>query len=287
MAFWRGESLSVRLPSLVTPFDPARIDCAAYTLTLGGEAFVTADLPDGGSAVEGVKLTLTPGQQVRIAPGQFAFLLTGESVEVPADAIAFISMKARYKFRGLINVSGFHVDPGFKGHLVFSVYNAGPSPVVISQGAPLFLIWYATLDGTTSMLYQGQSKSISDDLISNMSGQVFSPMELGRRIGRLTDKAFSNSEKMAGMDSQLKIAMGAGVAVVTLAILPALLFLYGKQVELRDAVQKLQPIGQAVPLAVAPEVKAPLLSPPAAPAPKQPVLHPKSVGEKLLVPGTQ
>src|SRR5882762_7820441 len=181
MAFWRGETLLVRLPALITPstlFDPNRIDSAAYTLTLGSEVFVTSDLPHGGTPHEGVKSVLAPGQQIRINPGQFAFLLTQEGVKVPDTAIAFISMKATFKLRGLINVSGFHVDPGWNGALLFSVYNAGPSPVVLSQGMPLFLIWFADLDGTTTKVYSGKGKSIDSELISNMSGQVFSPIAL-------------------------------------------------------------------------------------------------------------
>ena len=49
-----------------------------------------------------------------IPPGQFAFLLTEEVVSVPPDALAFISIRAKTKFRGLVNVSGFHVDPGYQ-----------------------------------------------------------------------------------------------------------------------------------------------------------------------------
>jgi dCTP deaminase len=55
-------------------------------------------------------------------------------------------MKTDVKFRGLVNVSGFHVDPGFEGPLKFAVFNAGPSPIVIRQGDDCFLIWYANLD---------------------------------------------------------------------------------------------------------------------------------------------
>jgi hypothetical protein len=36
MPFWRGETLNERLPSLVDPFDAGAIDCAAYTLRVGG-----------------------------------------------------------------------------------------------------------------------------------------------------------------------------------------------------------------------------------------------------------
>ncbi len=179
MAFWRGETLLARLPALITPaFNPNNVDCAAYTLTLGSEVFVTSDLPEVGGPYDGVKTVLKPGQQLRVTPGQFGFLVSKETVEVPDSAIAFISMKASYKLRGLINVSGFHVDPGWKAPLLFAVYNAGPSPVCLDEGMPLFLIWYADLDQPTKKLYAGKGKAIDANLISNISGEVFSVAQL-------------------------------------------------------------------------------------------------------------
>jgi dCTP deaminase len=183
MTFWSGEKLAERLPTLISAFNSTRIDCAAYTLCVGNEAFVTMDLPDVGKPTEGVKQMLSEGSQLRIAPGQFAFLATKEEVEIPNDAIAFISMKAGFKFRGLINVSGFHVDPGYKDRLTFGVYNAGPSPVVVESGAPMFLIWYADLDrSSTKIRASGAGKKIDATLISNMSGQVFSPIVLNKDV---------------------------------------------------------------------------------------------------------
>ena len=41
-----------------------------------------------------------------------ALLITEEQVNVSLYAMAFISMKAGKKLGGLINISGFHVDPG-------------------------------------------------------------------------------------------------------------------------------------------------------------------------------
>jgi dUTPase len=80
---------------------------------------------------------LGEGEAFTIPPGQFAFLLTEEVVSVPADALAFISVRARTKFRGLVNVSGFHVDPGYRGQLTFSVFNAGPAPIHLKRSANL------------------------------------------------------------------------------------------------------------------------------------------------------
>jgi dCTP deaminase len=246
MAFWRYETLKEQLRTLITPaeaFDERRIDCAAYTLTLGSEVFITTDLPEVGGADEGVKRILEPGEQIRITPGQFAFLVSRETVEVPDNAIAFISMKATYKLRGLINVSGFHVDPGWKNPLLFSVYNAGPSPVCLTQGMPLFLIWYASLDGTTKRTYSGKGKAIDDELISNMSGQVFSPIALKQEVGRLHDDLRVAANNVVRVETALStvstIAWRAGLSVVVLLI-GAVGYLFKEMTDARVEVAKLQ-----------------------------------------------
>ena len=113
MSFWSGETLEIRLPGLIEGFSRDQIDCAAYTLRVGSEVFISPS-----TAVEAAtktKLLLKEDEGFAIPPGQFALVLTEESVEVPKSAVAFISMKARIKFKGLVNVSGFHVDPGPAG----------------------------------------------------------------------------------------------------------------------------------------------------------------------------
>ena len=78
---------------------------------------------------------------VRISPGDFALLITKEWIEIPDDCMGFIAMKSKHKLSGLINISGFHVDPGFKGRLKFSVYNAGSGDVVLKRGQATFIIF--------------------------------------------------------------------------------------------------------------------------------------------------
>jgi dCTP deaminase len=192
MTFWSGEKLKEELPELINPYNQNAIDCASYQLSLGDEAFVTKDLslqPSNESFVQ--DLTQSTNSKVIINPGQFAFLLTQESIIVPKNAIALISIRAKMKFKGLINVSGFHVDPGWSGKLIFGVYNAGPQPIVLDKGHPLFLIVYASLDRNSDKFYDGNGKNrkgIDSSLIQNMTGQVFSPMMLERKITEHTSE---------------------------------------------------------------------------------------------------
>ena len=188
MAFWRAETLSQRLPSLIDPYDRTAIDCAAYTLHVGNEVYVSPD-QEIKSPNRHTKQRLKDKECFTIPPGQFAFLVTRENVSVPDDALAFLSIKARTKFSGLINISGFHVDPGYSGKLLFSVLNAGPKPLHLEQGQDLFLIWYADLDGPTENKKENTGfKGIGPEMINRISGEILSLQSLSDRQSEL-DKA--------------------------------------------------------------------------------------------------
>jgi dCTP deaminase len=152
--FWSGETLLESLEALIEPFSPGRVDCAAYTLAIGPEVYVSPNDQTADPTTVTVR-KLSDGEAFTIPPGQFAFLLTEEIVSVPADALAFISIRAKSKFRGLVNVSGFHVDPGYRGQLTFAVFNAGPVTIHLKRGQAIFLIWYASLDRETTFKKDG------------------------------------------------------------------------------------------------------------------------------------
>ncbi|RIZ69789.1 MAG: deoxycytidine triphosphate deaminase [Methylococcales bacterium] len=182
MAFWSSQTLKIKLPTLITPCDPKNIKQASYELGIGSEIYITKDHKNSNS--QHTKRTLKKKEPFVIPPGQFAFLLTLETVKVPKNAIAFISMKAGVKFKGLINVSGFHVDPGFEGKLLFSVYNAGPSPIHLEHGKRCFLIWYANLD-----LNPNDPTQLEDSEFRKEPGFISIPTEVLNQIS--TDPIYS------------------------------------------------------------------------------------------------
>ena len=189
--FWSGETLSARLAGLIEPFAPERVDCAAYTLSVGPEVYVSPNDQAADPTTVTVR-KLAPGDAFTIPPGQFAFLLTEEVVAVPADALAFISIRARTKFRGLVNVSGFHVDPGYRGQLTFAVFNAGPAPIHLKRGQPIFLIWYASLDRESSFKKDGYvHMGIDAELITGIAGDLQSLAGLSKKM-KDQDKALSD-----------------------------------------------------------------------------------------------
>ncbi len=155
---------------------------ASYELSLGNEVYTNSD---------GAKTILNKeNPQFELKPGQFAVLITEEEIEIPPKYIGFISLKFSIKFRGLVNISGFHVDPGFEGKLKFSVYNAGSNSIIFEYQKPYFVLWMAQLteelkgkeryDGT----HQHQNEITAKDVM-NIKGDIASPNELLEKIEKL------------------------------------------------------------------------------------------------------
>lgn len=215
--FWSGETLSERLQTLINPFSPERIDCAAYTLSIGPEVYVSPNDQTADPTTVSIR-KLSDGEPFTIPPGQFAFLLTEEVISVPHNALAFISIRAKTKFRGLVNVSGFHVDPGYRGQLTFSVFNAGPVPVHLKRGQPTFLIWYASLDCETAFKKDGPTKEGIDPMVvTAIAGELQSFASLSKKIENV-DRALGHRVHALEKD-QIKYHV---IGAVSLTLLLAL-----------------------------------------------------------------
>lgn len=217
--FWSGETLSDRLKTLVDPFVPERVDCASYTLSIGPEVYVSPNDQTADPTTVTIR-KLNEEEAFAIPPGQFGFLLTEEVVSVPSDALAFISIRAKTKFRGLINVSGFHVDPGYCGQLTFAVFNAGPVPVHLKRGQPAFLIWYAGLDRETTSKKDGSiHKGIDPSVVTAISGELQSFASLSKKIENV-DKALG--KRVGAIETVHAYYNALGLIVVGLVLALAL-----------------------------------------------------------------
>jgi dCTP deaminase len=167
-----GENM---LENLVKKFEKNG-NVAVIDLRLGSEVFLSnKNVP--------TKLT-TADEYVAIRPGEFALLTTYEEVNLPDNLLAFISMRFQYKQKGLINVSGFHVDPYYKGRIIYSVYNAGPNRIVLRYKDEIFMIIFARLAEKAGKLKEG-FKHITPDQISALGGAPTSLHSLDQRIRTL------------------------------------------------------------------------------------------------------
>ena len=194
MAFLGKKELQASLPKWIEEYKEERIDNVAYELCLGDEVYLT-DSSSGKKEILDDK-----NSQVIIKPGQFALLLTKETVKIPTDILAFISIKFSQKIKGLVNISGFHVDPGFEGKIIFSVYNAGPVTIVLDRGNSYFMIWFSELTSASDP-YTGKHKNqqhITSEQISSLKGELASPNALLTQIKEIDKKLDIKIEELRG-----------------------------------------------------------------------------------------
>lgn len=224
--FWSGARIRNRLdawkdtatPIISPPPTVQNIGRASIRLTVGEEIYISPAAETDSKT----RQLLKDRQSLVIPSGQFAFLCTAETVCIPNDAIAFITVRSKEAaFRGLVNVSGFHVDPGYVGQLIFSVFNAGPGPVQVTLGDPWFEIFFADLVEPEVREYdptKGHS-GIPTRLITPLAKQFHSFAGLENEI-KETKEALSN--RITALEREHTVVRWAAVlvagSIVTLAL---------------------------------------------------------------------
>jgi dCTP deaminase len=161
----------------ITDFRNECLQPASYDLRLGADVYVVGDIAP-------VRLTKDEPYLV-LKPGQFAMLTTFEQVNMPADYLGFITIRMRYKNQGLVNISGFHVDPTFSGQLKFAVQNVGPSDIHLKFSEPTFSIFFARLETKSNKRRPAAGPAISIEDVHLLGGSNVTLSELKRDIERL------------------------------------------------------------------------------------------------------
>jgi dCTP deaminase len=160
-------------------FDVKRVESASYRLSLGEEAYISGeDYPSHLSETN---------PYVSLPRGQFALLMTKEYIKLPKEYLGLISIRLGKKEQGLINISGFHVDPGFEGKLMFSVFNAGPSDVVLKYDDDMFVIFFYKLEYEVEDSYnkygtRQKQAHLPTGLVTSLKGTSASLADVDKRV---------------------------------------------------------------------------------------------------------
>ena len=280
MTFWSSQKIEANLGRLTDHPDKDMVDCNALTLRVGGEVYVTPGLEQPAPNLHTKKL-LDPNEPIPIPPGQFAFLLTDERITIPPEQMGFISIKATFKLRGLVNVSGFHVDPGWSGSLIFTVFNAGPATIHLQRGLPVFLLWIADLDDASEKHKTAHAgEGIPPGIINNITGVVDSIYALEKRmkdeVKTVADKQDGFRDAIADLkERQSKILQNFAIAaIIATAAMTLALKIVADHIFPSPSVVVAAPVSP--PSAIAPPVSPTPAPPmlPSAPADRKKVFRP-------------
>ena len=114
---------------VLTPYDPDSLNGAGYDLRLG--------------------------MDVTIPAGKHELVATLERVELPSDLVATLHVRSSLARAGIL-ASLALVDPGFRGQLTISLYNAGVEPCRMRKGDKFVQMVLHSLGMKARRPYQGR-----------------------------------------------------------------------------------------------------------------------------------
>ena len=82
--------------------------------------------------------SLAEGQVIVIKPGQLLLGRTLEQFTVPNGHLFDLTGRSSFARLGLmVNVTGGHINPGWRGHMTLQLVNTGPTAIRITPGLPI------------------------------------------------------------------------------------------------------------------------------------------------------
>jgi dCTP deaminase len=108
------------------------------------------------SLIDRVEHRIDVGVEFAIKPESHLLIGTVETVNLPADLCADLSLKSKFGRGGFLPWSQGFVDPGYRGKLTISLINMSPHPKIFSGGEKICHIVFRQLKAPTQKPYDGE-----------------------------------------------------------------------------------------------------------------------------------
>lgn len=124
--------------------DPQCVDGVKYDFRIGPRFLK----PSMDRPIEFKELGIADRSRLaRIEPGEVVFVLTEESISLPADMIVMLSPKRSIAHDGIEVLGGFCVDPLYTGRLLIGLYNFSSSSFALEQHRKIIAgLFYRLID---------------------------------------------------------------------------------------------------------------------------------------------
>jgi dCTP deaminase len=195
----------------IKPFQPKNLEPASYDLRAGRILLARRGIVD---------LSREP---VVLRHGDWAEIESLEAVELPLNIAATVGVRSSLTRRGLDWFSGPQIDPGYKGRIYISVFNASVTPIDIGYGMAFATLTFYRLARDASRSYEGKfQKQLTfpeEDVERMLKMESYNVSDLITSVGLLqqtVDKLTRTSERIAtdlGWVKNLLIATFIAVVV--------------------------------------------------------------------------
>lgn len=134
--------------SLIYPFDLSKCMAASYDLGVGDEYYVHRADSD-----EALVRKLPPEGSFSIPPGELAFIITAEKLNLPTSVSARVTLALGFTRKGVLLGAQPPIDPGYSGQVICLVHNLGDRAVPLYRGDHILTVEFFGLDEDTEKPY--------------------------------------------------------------------------------------------------------------------------------------
>lgn len=192
----------------LTDYEISNIQSTNYDLRLGKQCYIGSTKKKKSGIV-----SLKEGQAVVIPSNGIFFFETKETISMPADLTAKLSLRMSLVSKGLFMPVQGPIAPGFKNHLYGMLYNLSDSDIVLREGDSIVSIEFHKITPVgNDQLYKGQYKG--RDAFSHFTqNKIIS--SLNRMSQDFNDK-FKTTFRLLQIASYVLIAITAVFAIFAL-----------------------------------------------------------------------
>lgn len=123
---------AVRAGHLVIDGKESSVEGLKYDFALGSRM-----LFGGKGPINATNLTEQERSSLVVKPGELVYVMSEEQLDLPMDMKADLSLKRKISHLGIQVLGGSSVDPGYRGRLVFALYNLSTRPFPLQPGRKL------------------------------------------------------------------------------------------------------------------------------------------------------
>lgn len=186
---------------LIYPFTDENLRGSSYDLTVGEEYYIGEDCDSSKLSTEGLRQR----QSFTIPPHAVCFILTTESIALPKDVTAKVSLRMTYIYAGMVLTSQPPFDPGYHGRVVVMLHNLSSEPFHLKRGDRLATIEFARLSEATTVSKPHRS-------VNNLEEQL--PNPLVSSLSDIARRSTATNERVVWLSGQMLIFAALIVAVL-------------------------------------------------------------------------